>query len=65
MDILIGLGTVGYRLAQAFSAHPQYKVITIDHEEGSSIKVPKYEKPEEYEANFPVLGKELRDVERI
>lgn len=63
MDILIGLGTVGYRLAQAFSAHPQYKVITIDHEEGVSIKVPKYEKPEEYEANFPVLGKQLRDVE--
>jgi hypothetical protein len=63
MDILIGLGNVGYKLTKAFSQHPQYKVITIDHEEGATIRVPKYEHPEQYEQNFPILGKELRDVE--
>ena len=63
MDILIGLGNVGYKLTKAFSQHPQYKVITIDHEAGATIRVPKYEHPEQYEQNFPILGKELRDVE--
>jgi hypothetical protein len=63
MDILIGLGSVGYKLTKAFSKHPQYKIITIDHEEGSTIRVPKCDHPEEYEKNFPLIGKELRDVE--
>ena len=63
MDILVGLGSVGYKLTKAFSKHPQYKVITIDHEEGSTIRVPKCDHPEEYEKNFPLIGKDLRDVE--
>ncbi len=63
MDILIGLGSVGYRLTKAFAKHPQYKIMTIDHEEGSTIRVPKYSHPEEYERNFPLVGKQLRDVE--
>ena len=63
MDILIGLGNAGYKLTKAFSKHPQYKTITIDHEEGATIRVPKYDHPEQYEQNFPILGKELRDVE--
>jgi hypothetical protein len=63
MDILIGLGNAGYKIGKAFSKHPQYKTITIDHEEGATIRVPKYDHPEQYEQNFPILGKELRDVE--
>ena len=63
MDILIGLGNAGYKLTKAFSKHPQYKTITIDHEEGATIRVPKYDHPEQYEQNFPMIGNHLRDVE--
>lgn len=63
MDILIGLGNVGYKIGKAFSKHPQYKIITIDHEEGATIRVPKYDHPEQYEQNFPMIGNQLRDVE--
>ena len=63
MDIIIGLGNVGYKIGKAFSQHPQYKVITIDHEEGADIRVPKYEHPEKYEENFPIIADQLRDVE--
>ena len=63
MDIIIGLGNVGYKIGKAFSQHPQYKVITIDHEEGADIRVPKYEHPEKYEENFPIIADQLRDIE--
>ena len=63
MDIIIGLGNVGYKIGKAFSQHPQYKVITIDHEENADIRVPKYEHPEKYEENFPMIANQLRDVE--
>ena len=63
MDIIIGLGNVGYKIGKAFSQHPQYKVITIDHEEGADIRVPKYEHPEKYEENFPIIANQLRDIE--
>ncbi len=63
MDILVGLGSVGYKLTKAFAKHPQYKVITIDHEEGSIIRVPRFDHPEEYERNFPTIGERIRDVE--
>ena len=62
MDILIGLGNVGHKLTKAFSKHPQYKIITIDHEDGSTIKVPKFETPEEYENNFPDISSKLSQV---
>jgi len=62
MDILIGLGSVGYKLAKAFSKHPQYKTITIDHEDGASIRIPEQNHPEEYEKNFPDISDGLRDV---
>jgi hypothetical protein len=63
MDIIIGLGNVGYKIGKAFSQHPQYKVITIDHEESADIRVPKYDHPEKYEENFPLIANQLRDVE--
>jgi len=63
MDIIIGLGNVGYKIGKAFSQRPQYKVITIDHEEGADIRVPKYEHPEKYEENFPIIADQLRDIE--
>ena len=63
MDIIIGLGNVGYKIGKAFSQHPQYKVITIDHEEGADIRVSKYEHPEKYEENFPIIADQLRDIE--
>jgi hypothetical protein len=63
MDILIGLGSVGYKLTKAFAKHPQYKVITIDHEEGSTIRVPKCDHPEEYESRFPDIGDQLKGSE--
>ena len=63
MDIIIGLGNVGYKIGKAFSQHPQYKVIIIDHEEGADIRVPKYDHPEKYEENFPLIANQLRDVE--
>jgi hypothetical protein len=62
MDILIGLGSVGHRLAKSFSKHPQYKTITIDHEEGSTIRIPQRDHPEEYEKSFPDIGIDLGDV---
>lgn len=63
MDIIIGLGNVGYKIGKAFSQHSQYKVITIDHEEGADIRVPKYDHPEKYEENFPIIASQLRDIE--
>jgi len=63
MDILIGLGSAGYKLTKAFAKHPQYKVITIDHEEGSTIRVPECAHPEQYESSFPDIGDQLREVE--
>jgi len=63
MDILIGLGSVGYKLAKAFSKHPQYKIITIDHEPSATICIPKEDHPEEYESGFPNIGDQLGDVE--
>tara|TARA_R100000458_G_C8227791_1_gene210350 strand:+ start:168 stop:1007 length:840 start_codon:yes stop_codon:yes gene_type:complete len=62
MDILIGLGNVGYKLTKAFAKHPQYKVITIDHEDGATIQIPEQSHPEEYEESFPNIGDSLRDV---
>ena len=63
MDILIGLGSVGYKLTKAFSNHPQYKIVTIDHEEGATIRVPKRNHPEEYEKNFPSIEEHFGDME--
>ena len=62
MDTLIGLGGVGHKLTKAFSKHPQYKIITIDHQIGSDICVPKQEDPEKYEENFPDINDSLSDV---
>jgi hypothetical protein len=62
MDILIGLGNSGYKIAKAFSKHPQYNIITIDHEDSATISVPKQDHPEKYEINFPNIEKHLRDV---
>ena len=62
MDILIGLGSVGHKLTKAFSKHPQYKIITIDHEPDATIRVPKEEHPEKYEENFPDISKHLVNV---
>ena len=62
MDTLIGLGGVGHKLTKAFSKHPQYKIITIDHQIGSDICVPKQEDPEKYEENFPDINDSLGDV---
>jgi len=62
MDILIGLGSVGYKLTKTFSVHPQYEIITIDHEPDATIRVPKQEHPEKYEENFPDISKHLANV---
>jgi hypothetical protein len=62
MDILIGLGRVGYKLTKAFSKHPQYKIITIDHDPDATICVPKQDHPEKYEKNFPDIRENLKDV---
>jgi len=63
MDILIGLGNVGQKLVNAFSAHPQYKVISIDHEASAMIRVPKCQSPEEYEQSCPDITKHLKDID--
>ena len=63
MDILIGLGNVGHKLTKAFSKHPQYKIVTIDHEPDATISVSKQDHPEKYEANFPDISSELGDVD--
>jgi|TARA_R110000744_G_scaffold96072_15_gene185603 hypothetical protein len=57
MDILVGLGNVGYKLTKVFEKHPQYKIITIDHEPDATICVPKCKHPEEYEKSFPSIKK--------
>jgi len=62
MDILIGLGNVGRKITNAFSKHPQYKIITIDHDSESTICVKKQEHPEDYENNFPNISVDLKDI---
>jgi hypothetical protein len=62
MDILIGLGNVGSKITKAFSKHPQYKIITIDHEPSATIRVPKHDHPEKYEKDFPDISSSLADV---
>ena len=63
MDLLIGLGSVGYKIAKAFSKHPQYKVITIDHDDAATITVPKWGHPEQYEKNFPIISNQIKDID--
>lgn len=63
MDILIGLGNVGYKVAKSFAKYPQYKIITIDHEDGATICVPEQDHPEKYEANFPDISQQLKNLD--
>ena len=37
MDTIIGLGSVGTRIANEFGKKPQYSIITIDHDEDATI----------------------------
>ena len=63
MDLLIGLGGVGYKIVKAFSKHPQYKTITIDHDDAATICVPRHDHPEDYEEHFPDITSHLSDVD--
>ena len=62
MDILIGLGNSGYKITKAFSKHPQYNIVTIDHEEGATIRVPKHDHPEKYETKISERSSNERDL---
>ena len=63
---VIGLGNGGIRIAEEFSAFPQYQVykIGVDLEDGKNVKnFPKYSSPEEYEEKCPNLKTFFKDVE--
>jgi len=54
METIIGLGSAGCNIADAFAKYPQYKTLKFDvdlYGEGCYF-LPKYETPEEYEAHI-------------
>jgi hypothetical protein len=54
METIIGLGSAGCNIADAFARYPQYKTLKFDvdlYGEGCYF-LPKYETPEEYEAHI-------------
>jgi hypothetical protein len=62
MDTIIGLGSVGARIAKEFGKKPQYNVITIDHDEDATICIPEKAHPEEYESSCPDLSNKFSSV---
>jgi len=54
LEIIIGLGGVGCRVADQFKVYPQYQIYKIDSkssEEKNFFQIPKFSSPEEYESN--------------
>lgn len=62
MDTIIGLGSVGTRIANEFGKKPQYNIITIDHDEDATVRIPEKDHPEDYESSCPDLTRQLAGV---
>ena len=66
MDKILGLGTVGCRIASAFEQHPQYEVYKVGIAQNSApnfFQIKEEEHPEKYEDNCPDFSKFLKDLE--
>ena len=65
MKTIIGLGSAGCNIADAFSQYPQYKIYKIDaglEEAKNCYSLPTLNSPEEYERKCPSLKKFFRYV---
>lgn len=61
---IIGLGTVGCDIAAQFLQYKQFTVYKINEDienDNQSFCVPTYEKPEQYETNFPSIPFQLEE----
>ena len=61
MDVIVGLGSAGCRVAEQFSKHPQYKIYKIDTDlehdpEQGNYKMPELLSSEAYEKDCPDLS---------
>jgi hypothetical protein len=67
MISVIGLGNAGTRIAEKFSAMPQYNVYCLNNNVKRSskykFKLKSYETPEEYENNIPDVRKFFKEVD--
>jgi len=65
MEIIVGLGSAGCKIADAFSDYAQYKIYKIaPHETPSdqSFKLPDHDHPERYEVENPALQEFLEKI---
>ena len=65
MEIVIGLGGVGCRIAREFERYIEYKVYKIDSEESTEenyLQISHYDSPEGYEKYPPKVKTFLRKV---
>ena len=58
--IIIGLGSAGCNIAQAFSKFPQYETYGIDTSKEADITIKQRNSHEEYDAHFPNLKRKLK-----
>ena len=67
MISIVGLGNAASRIAQKFSALPQYNVYCMNDEVKRTskykFKLKKYEYPEEYEKNIPNVSKFFKETD--
>jgi hypothetical protein len=67
MISVVGLGNAASRIAEKFSALPQYSVYCMNDEVKRTskykFKLKKYESPEEYEKNIPDVSKFFKDTD--
>lgn len=65
METIIGLGSAGCKIAEKFSAYPQYSTYRIDSEKHAGAKfkqIKKEESHEDYEKNCPSLKRFFKDA---
>jgi len=61
---VIGLGTVGCRIAKKFQIYDQYNVVCVDDQDSSwddQFVIKKEKTSEDYESNFKVIPKKVKD----
>lgn len=65
MDVIVGLGSAGCKIADAFAAYPQYDVYKIDVGLSGDrcFALPQKPSPEEYERSVADMGSFFKDVD--
>ena len=65
MDVIIGLGGAGCRIADEFAKYPQYEIYKIDTglQGENCYSLPSCKSPEEYEQSVPDMSSFFKDID--